>query len=194
MRQPAYETARCWCKKFGQTFASRLRHRQPRRGDKWYLDEVCIRIRGVQRYLWRTVDQHDVVLNGLVQDRRDSNAAERFFRRWLKGLQYVPGVIATDKLRSYGVAQRHLLPGVEHRQSRYLNNRVENSHRPTRRRERQMQRFKSSGQARDFLSVHAFIRSHFHPRRQRLAANAYRAIRSDACNTWQQETSARHTA
>jgi putative transposase len=112
----------------------------------------------------------------------------------LKGLQYVPRVIVTDKLRSYGVAQRHLLPGVEHRQSRYLNNRAENSHRPTRRRERQMQRFKTPEQAQDFLSAHSFIYGHFHPRRHRLAASAYRAIRSDAFNTWQQETCARHAA
>ena len=90
------------------------------------------------------------MLDILVQDRRDRNAAKRFLRRLLKGLQYVPRVIVTDKLRSYGVAQRHLLPGVEHRQSRYRNNRAENSHRPPRRRERQMQRFKSPEQARTF--------------------------------------------
>ena len=108
------------------------------------MDEVFIRIQGVQHYLWRAVDQDGVVLDILVQARRDAKAAKRFFRRLLKGLQYVPRVIVTDKLRSYGVAQRQLLPGVEHRQSRYLNNRAENSHRPTRRRERQMQRFKSS--------------------------------------------------
>ena len=189
-----YETVRRWCKYFGQTFASRLRHRRSWPGDKWYLDEVVIQIRGVQHYLWRAVDQDGVVLDILVQDRRDSNAAKRFFRRSLKGLQYVPRVIVTDKLRSYGVAQRHLLPGVEHRQSRFLNNRAEHSHRPTRRRERQMQRFKSSGQAQDFLSTHSLIYGHFHPRRDRLAANAYRAIRSAAFKTWQQETSARHTA
>jgi putative transposase len=161
---------------------------------QWYLDEVFIRIQGVQQYLWRAVDQDGVVLDILVQDRRDANAAKRFFRRLLNGLQYVPRVIVTDELKSYGVAQRHLLPGVEHRQSRYLNNRAENSHRPTRRRERQMQRFKSSGQAQDFLSAHSFIYGHFHPRPRRLAANAYRAIRSDAFKTWQQETSARHAA
>jgi hypothetical protein len=89
------------------------------------------------------MDQDGVVLDILVQDRRDSNAAKRFFRRLLNGLQYVPTVIVTDKLRGSGVAQRHLLPGVEHRQSRYLNNRAENSHRLTRRRERQMQRIKN---------------------------------------------------
>ena len=94
-------------------------------GDKWYLDEVFIRIQGVQHYLWRAVDQEGVVLDILVQPRRDAKAAKRFFRRLLKGLQYVPRVIVTDKLRSYGVAQRKLLPKTEHRQSRYLNNRAE---------------------------------------------------------------------
>ncbi len=109
--------------------------------DRWYLDEVFVRMQGVQHYLWRAVDQHGVVLDILVQKRRDAEAAKCFFRRLLKGVDYVPRVIVTDKLRSYGVAKRHLLPDVEHRQSRYLNNHAENSHRPTRRRERQMQRF-----------------------------------------------------
>jgi putative transposase len=184
----SYETVRRWCKKFGQSFANRLRRRRPQPGDKWYLDEVFIRVQGVQHYLWRAVDQDGVVLDILVQPRRDAQAAKRFFRRLLKGLQYVPRVIVTDKLRSYGVAQRQLLPKVEHRQSRYLNNRAENSHRPTRRRERQMQRFKSPGQAQSFLSAHAFIHGHFHPRRHLLTANSYRAIRTDAFNIWRQET------
>jgi putative transposase len=138
------------------------------------------------------VDQHGVVLDILVQERRDAKAAKRFFRRRLKGVDYVPRVIVTYKLRSYGVAKRHLLPAVEHRQSRYLNNRAENSHRPTRRRERQMQRFKSSEQAQDFLSAHAFIHGHFHPRRQLLAADAYRALRSVAFEVWHHEKCARH--
>ena len=135
----SYETVRRRRMKFGQSFANRLRRRLPRLGDKWHLDEVFIRIQGVQPYLWRAVDQNGVVLDILVQPRRDAKAAKRFFRRLLKGFQYVPRVIVTDKLRSYDVAHRQLLPKVEHRQSRYLNNRVENSHRPTRRRERQMQ-------------------------------------------------------
>ena len=120
---------------------------------RWYLNRVFIQIQGVQHYLWCAVDQDGVVLDILVQDRRDSNAAKRFFRGLLKALQYVPRVIVTDKLRGCRVAQRHLLPGVEHRRSRYLNNRAENSHRPTRRRERQMQRFKSSGQAQNVISA-----------------------------------------
>jgi putative transposase len=189
----SYETVRRWCRKFGQSFANCLRRRRPRPGDKWYLDEVFLRIQGVQHYLWRAVDQDGVVLDILVQDRRDANAAKRFLRRLLAGLQYVPRVIVTDKLRSYGVAQRRLLPGVEHRQSRYLNNRAENSHRPTRRRERQMQRFKSPHQAQHFLSAHAFIHGHFHPRRHLLAANAYRTIRAETFDVWDQETCAQHT-
>jgi putative transposase len=103
-----------------------MRRRRPRPGDKWFMDEVFIRIQGVKHYLWRAVDQHGVALEILVQPRRDANAAKRFFKRLLTGLQYEPRVIVTDKLRSYGVAQRQLLPSVEHRQSRYLNNRAEN--------------------------------------------------------------------
>ena len=116
----SYESVRQWCKKFGQTFAGRLRRRRPRPGDKWHMDEVFIRIGGVPHYLWRAVDQEGIVLDILVQRRRDGNAAKRFFRRLLKGLQDVPRVIVTDKLRSYGVARRELLPKVEHRKSRYL--------------------------------------------------------------------------
>jgi putative transposase len=130
----------------------------------------------------------------LVQARRDSGAAKRFFKRLLTGMHYEPRLIVTDKLRSYGVAQRQMLPGVEHRQSRYLNNRSENSHRPTRRRERQMQRFKSSRHAQDFLSAHAFVYGHFHPRRHQFAAPDYRDIRSRAFNIWRQETSAQNAA
>ena len=153
---------------------------------------MFVRIQGVRHYLWRGVDQHGVVLDILVQKRRDANAAKRFFRRLLTGLDYVPRVIVTDKLRSYRVAKRHLLPDVEQRQSRYLNNRAENSHRPILRPERQMQRFKSSEQAQDFLSAHAFIRGHFHPRRHLLAADAYRALRSVAFDVCHHETCARH--
>jgi putative transposase len=180
----SHETVRRWCEKFGQTFAYRLRRRRPRPGDKWHMDEVFIRIQGVQYYLWRAVDQDGVVLDILVQPRRDAKAAKRFFRRLLKGLQYIPRMIVTDKLGSSVVAQRQLLPNVEHRQSRYVNNRAENSHRPTRRRERQMQRFKSPEQAQDFLSAHAFIHGHFHPRRNLQTASSYRAIRTEAFNSW----------
>jgi putative transposase len=190
----SYETVRRWCEKFGESFAHSPRRRRPRPGDKWHLDEVFIRIRGELHYLWRAVDQNGVVLDVLVQKRRDGKAAKRFFKRLLKGLQYVPRVIVTDKLKSYGVAKRAMLPTIEHRQSRYLNNRVENSHRPTRRRERQMQRFKSSRQAQGFLSAHAFIHGHFHPRRHLMKASEYRVARAKAFKIWMQETCAKEAA
>jgi putative transposase len=188
------ETVRRWCRKFAATFADRVRRRRPRPGDKWHMDEVFIRIQGVQRYLWRAVDQDGVVLDVLVQARRDAQGAKRFFKRLLTGVDYEPRVIVTDKLRSYGVAQRQLLPHVEHRQSRCLNNRAENSHRPTRRRERQMQRFKSPQHAQTFLSAHSFIYGHFRPRRHRLKAGAYREIRSEAFDVWDEETCAQNAA
>ena len=190
----SYESIRRWCLKFGANFASGLRRRRPRPGDKWHLDEVFIRIQGELHYLWRAVDQHGIVLDILVQSCRDAGAGKRFFRRLLKGLQYVPRVLITDKLGSYGVAKRELLPDVEHRKSRYLNNRAENSHRPTRQRERQMQRFKSAPQAHRFLSAHAFIYSHFRPRRHRTTARNYRAARAIAFKIWTEETCAQNVA
>jgi putative transposase len=190
----SYESVRQWCLKFGASFAGKLRRRRPQPGDKWHLDEVFIRINGVLYYLWRAVDQNGVVLDILVQSRRDAGAARRFFKRLLKGLQYVPRVLITDKLGSYGVARRELLPNVEHQKSRYLNNRAENSHRPTRRRERLMQRFKSSQQAQRFLSAHALVYGHFHPRRHRMPAICYRAARVAAFKVWQQETCAQMAA
>jgi putative transposase len=152
------------------------------------LDEVFIRIQGVLHYLWRAVDQHGVVLDILVQDRRNGAAAKRFFKRLLHGLKYKPRRLVTDGLRSYGVAQRAVLPGVRHRTSRYLNNRAKNSHRPTRRRERQMQRFKSPSQGQRFLSTHAMIYDHFRPRRHRMTAAGYRRARPTAFQVWRQET------
>ena len=119
----SYESIRAWGLRFGRAFANSLKRRRPQPGDKWHLDEVFIRIRGKLHYLWRAIDQHGTVLDILVQSRRNAKAAKRFFKKLLKGLQYVPRVIVTDKLRSYGAAKRKILPGVEHRQSRYLNNR-----------------------------------------------------------------------
>jgi putative transposase len=117
----SHESIRQWCGKFGQDYANRLRRRRPRPGDKWHLDEVFMTLNGKRHYLWRAVDQDDSVLDILVQSRRNKKAAKKFFRKLLKGLTYVPRMVITDKLRSYGAAKREILPGVEHRQSRYLN-------------------------------------------------------------------------
>jgi putative transposase len=151
---------------------------------------VFVRIPGKLYYLWRTVDQHGNILDVLVQSRRNTKVAKRFFRKLLKGLRYVPRVLVTDKLRSYGAAKCEILPGVEHRQSRCLNNRCEVSHQPTRRWERHMRRFKSARQAQQFLSIHSPIHNHFQLRRHRLWAVEYRAAREHAFATWRDATGA----
>jgi putative transposase len=189
-----YETIRQWSSRFGPDFAKKLRRRRPRPGDKWHMDEVFVRIQGKQHYLWRAVDQDGNVLDILVQSRRNAKAAKRFFRKLLKGLQYVPRVIVTDQLKSYGAAKKEILPGVEHRQSRYLNNRAENSHQPTRKRERHMQRFKSAGQAQRFLSAYGPIYQHFRPRRHQMSAAEYRVARAQAFGVWQEETCVQQAA
>ncbi|GCF10351.1 IS6 family transposase [Dictyobacter arantiisoli] len=183
-----YETVRQWCLTFGQSYANELRHRRPRCGDIWHMDEVVLTIRGKKQVLWRAVDQDGNVLGILVQSRRNTKAAKRFFRKLLKGLQYVPRVIITDKLRSYGAAKREILPGVEHRQHKRLNNRVENSHQPTRLREKKMRRFKSAKQVQRFLSAFGPISQHFQPRRHRLGAREYRAILQTRFQTWNEVT------
>ena len=150
----SHETVRQWALKFGQEFANRIRRRLPRAGDKWHLDEIAIKIAGAQHWLWRAVDQNGMVLDVLVQGRRDKRAADRLLRKLLRRQCRAPRVMVTDKLASYGAAKEDLVPGVEHRRHKGLNNRAENSHQPTRRRERQMKRFKSAGQAQRFLSAH----------------------------------------
>jgi putative transposase len=184
----SHESVRAWSLRFGRAFAGALKKRRPRPGDKWHLDEVFIRIRGKLHYLWRAVDQHGTVLDVLVQGRRSAKAAKRFFKKLLKGLQYVPRVIVTDKLKSYAAAKRKILPGVEHRQSRHLNNRAEVSHQPTRRRERQMQRFKSARHAQRFLSSHGQIHNLFQLRRHLSTASEHRAARDRAFQTWRDVT------
>ncbi|MBV9034568.1 MAG: IS6 family transposase, partial [Acidobacteriaceae bacterium] len=148
--QLSYETIRRWCDRFGSSYAAKLKRRRPKLGDKWFLDEVFLKINGVQHYLWRAVDQHGAVIDILVQPKRDRFAAIRFFRRLLRTTGRPPRVMVTDKLRSYGAAKKVVLSRVIHRQSRYLNNRAENSHQPTRQRERRRKRFKSPQHAQRF--------------------------------------------
>ena len=179
-----YETIRHWCRKFGQQYANQLCRRRARTGDKWHLDEVFLKINGKLHYLWRAVDQHGNVLDILVQSRRNKQAAKKFFRKLLKGCQYVPRVLITDKLASYGAAKKEVLPSVEHRQHKRLNNRAENSHQPTRQRERTMRRFKSAGHAQRFLAAHGPIREHFCPGRHRLGAKRYRAVLQERFAVW----------
>ena len=138
-----YETVRRWADTFGKAFARRLRAMRPRRGDKWHLDEMVVKINGCLHWLWRAVDQHGAVLDVLVQSRRDACAAKRLMHKLLKKQGHAPKVLVTDKLRSYGAAFRRMGLGAEHRQHKALNNRAENSHQPMRVREKVMRRFKS---------------------------------------------------
>ena len=179
-----YEAIRGWCLKFAQSYATQIRKQRPRPGDKWHLDEVIITIKGEQFYLWRAVDQHGVVLDILMQRRRNTAAAKKFFRKLLKPVGFAPRVIITDKLKSYGAAKREILKGVEHRQHKGLNNRAENSHRPTRIRERRMGKFKSMGQAQRFLSAFEPIRGHFHPHQHKQSASEYREIMRHRMDRW----------
>jgi putative transposase len=162
--QLSYETIRRWCDTFGASYAAQLKRRRPKLGDKWFLDEVFLKINGMQHYLWRAVDQTGAVIDILVQPKRDRFAAMRFFRKLLHTTGCQPRVIITDKLRSYGAAKKIILPRVAHRQSRYLNNRAENSHQPTRQRERRMKCFKSPEHAQRFLQRHDIPAAHFRPK------------------------------
>jgi putative transposase len=174
----SYETVRRWAMKFGEAFSDQIRQRAPARGDKWHLDEVVISIAGEPYWLWRAVDQNGFVLDVLVQRRRDTHAARRLLTKLLKAAGSPPRVMITDKLRSHAAARVKLDLRVEHRQHRGLNNRAENSHQPTRRRERIMKRFKSARQAQRFLSVHDQIANLFHiPYPESATAAARRASR-----------------
>src|SRR5215207_3136498 len=179
----SHETVRQWAMKFGESFASKIRRRLPAPGDKWHRDEVVISIAGKKHWLWRAVDQHGTVLDILVQSRRNAKAAKRLLRKLLKKQGTAPRVMITDKLASYAAAKKVVIPGVEHRQHKGLNNRAENSHQPTRRRERIMKRFKSAGQAQRFLSVHDQVANLFRRPADTTAAD-HREARDQAFMTW----------
>jgi putative transposase len=160
----SYETIRQWCRRFGQIYANGLRRRRPRPGDKWHLDEVLSRSTArpitCGGRLTRTAMSWTSWSPPAVTPRLPPGS----FRQLLRGLRYVPRVLVTDKLASCGVAHRRLIPSVEHRRSKYLNNRAENSHQPTRARERAMKRFRSVGGAQRFLSAFSGISPHFRPK------------------------------
>jgi len=147
------ETIRRWARKFGGIYAKQLRRKKPSRKDTWYLDEVVISIGGRKHWLWRAVDQDGYVLDEIVQARRDTKAAKRLLVRLLKKQALSPKRIVTDKLRSYRAARRDVMPDVEHRSHKGLNNRAENSHVPLRKRERMMQGFRSVGGLQRFISI-----------------------------------------
>ncbi len=180
----SYESIRLWCNKFGPKYARRLKRRHQGFGNTFFIDEVFVMIDGKQHYLWRAVDQDGEVVDVYLQSRRDGKAAKRFFRRLLKTHRSEPRKIVTDKLRSYGVAHRELIPDTIHDTSQYANNRAELSHQPTRVRERGMRRFKSMRQAQRFLTVHAAVYNLFNLGHHLVSAKNYRFFRLRAFASW----------
>jgi putative transposase len=179
-----YETIRLWCITFGPKYAPRLKRKHCGYGDTFFIDEVLIKIDGKQHYLWRAVDQDGEVVDVFLQKRRDSKAAKRFFKKLLKTRRSEPRKIVTDKLRSYGVAHRELIPDSIHDNSQYANNRAELFHQPTRVRERGRRRFKSIVQAQRFLGVHAAVYNLFNLGRHLISAKNYRQLRQRAFTSW----------
>ncbi len=186
----SYESIRRRCLKFGSRYQRSLKRQEAQLGDHWYTDEVFVTIQGQTHYLWRAVDQDGTVLDILVQRRRDAEAAKRFFRRILKGQDDAPRRLFSDKLGSYRLAARALLPETPHDTSRYANNRVELSHQPTRQQERQMRRVKSRHQAQRFLSLHARVNNPFRYGRHLVRSANHRLFRARAFTAWRQVTCA----
>ncbi|NEJ25978.1 IS6 family transposase [Rhizobium leguminosarum] len=186
----SYETIRRWGCKFGAAYVKQLRRKKPSQKDIWHLDEVVISIGGRKHWLWRAVDQDGYVLDEIVQTRRDTKAAKRLLVRLLKKQGLSPKRIVTDKLRSYGAAKRDVMPGVEHRSHKGLNNRAENSHVPLRKRERMMQGFRSVGGLQRFISVFSAVRNLFVAPHQRHSAPATHIHRIRAMAQWKAVTAA----
>ena len=186
----SYETVRRWVNYFGPKIAADLRKRRPKPHTTWHLDEVYLKIDGRLVYLWRAVDSEGEVLDVLVQTRRNKTAALKLMRKLLKKYGFAPENLMTDDLRSYHAAARDL--GIEHRHltGRWRNNRAENSHQPTRRRERKMQGFKGVGSAQRFLSFHAAAHNTFNVQRHLISARTHRAFRGSAMDTWRSATAA----
>jgi putative transposase len=178
------ESIRLWCIKFGALYARRLKRNHQRYGDTFYIDEVFIKINGKQHYLWRAVDQDGEVVDVFLQAKRDGAAAKRFFRRLLRSHGGEPRKIVTDKLRSYPVAHREVMPEAIHCTDQYENNRAEQSHELTRVRERGMRRFKSMAQAQRFVTIHAAVQNLFNLGRHLVGAQHYRDLRVSAFTDW----------
>jgi putative transposase len=180
----SYETVRRWALKFGPAYARRLRRKTPSRRDVWHLDEVVVTIAGKKHWLWRAVDQDGYVLDEIVQTRRDTKAAKRLLIRLLKEQGCLPKRMITDKLGSYAAARRQIMPEVEHRSHKGLNNRAENSHLPFRRRERAMQGFRVPRYLQRFVSVFSAVRNIFVPPRSSRSASATHLHRLNAMAEW----------
>jgi putative transposase len=180
----SYETIRRWCRKHGPDYARRLRRTPPSKDDVWHLDEVVVRINSQKCWLWRAVDQDGYVLDEIVQTRRNTKAAKRLLMRLLKKQGVAPKRMITDKLRSYGAARRQVMPNVEHRSHKGLNNRAENSHLPFRKRERMRQGFRSIGGLQHFVLLLSAVRNLFVPAQTNRSAAQIRNHRRQAMDEW----------
>jgi putative transposase len=183
-----YETIRCWCNKFGAAFAQRTKAARRKPGGTWHLDEMFVTLRGEPYLLWRAVDEHGTELDVLLQKRRDKTAAKRFFLRALRS-NPVPREIVTDQLRSYSAAKAEIpqLAHVKHvfvKAAARVNNRAENSHQPTRRRERQMCGFRDPRRTQAFLSNFDAIRQHFALPRHHMTAAYHRTMLKERIAAW----------
>lgn len=186
----SYETVRRWASKFGPGYALHLKRKNASRRDIWHLDEVIVSIHGEKRYLWRAVDQDGYVLDEIVQERRDAKAAQRLMVRILRKQGWRPRRIVTDKLGSYAAARRSVMPDVEHRSHKGLNNRAENSHLPFRKRERMMQGFRSWHGLQRFVAVFSAARNLFVPPRSHRSALSIHLHRLNAMAQWTAATAA----
>ena len=187
----SYETVRRWANHFGPKIAADLRKRRPKPHTIWHLDgEVYLKIDGRMVYLWRAVDAEGEVLDVLVQTRRNKKAALKLMRKLPKKYGFVPDKLVTDDLKSYAATAHDLGISNHHERGRWRNNRAENSHQPTRRRERKMQGFKSVGSAQRFLSVHAAAQNTFNVQRHLTSARTHRAFRASAMHTWHEVVAA----
>ena len=183
-----YESIRDWVNKFSLPAAKKIRKNRPRLSDKWHLDEVRIVIKGEVHWLWRAVDEEGIVLDILIQKRRNAKAAKRLMKKLLKKEGFAPRVIITDKLKSYGAAFREMGLGIEHRQHKGLNNQAENSHQWTRLRERKMKGFKSAQHAQRFLSAGELIYQHTQPPRHKLLAVMGKELMLEGIKSWKEIT------
>lgn len=186
----SYETIRRWVEKFGKPYARRLRCIRPKPNAPWHIDEVFLRIGGKQFYLWWAVDDEGKVLDILLQSHRNTAAATKFLRRIIKRHQTTPNIVVTDKWRPSMAAVRDILPGVKHLVGKRLNNRAENSHQPTRRRERKQQRFKSAKSAQPFLSTFTAFYNHFNIQRHLISRATMKQFRHDAVGSWSEAVAA----
>ena len=186
----SHETVRFWWGRFGPMFAAEIRQRRVERMRsmthwRWHLDEVFVKINGETRYLWRAVDHEGEVLEAFVSKRRDRKAALKFLRKLLK--RHGPAqTIVTDRLRSHGAAMRELGNPERQQTGRCLNNRIENSHLPFRRRERAMTRFRRMRSLQKFAAAQSSIHNHFNKERHLYSRQNFKLNRAAALAEWQQ--------